>query len=287
MKAVVGRSLTYIDGEWLEGNPPVLGPMTHATWLASFVFDGARAFDGYAPDLDLHCHRCVESAENMGLSAVVDAVEIERLSWEGIHQFPDDAELYVRPMFYGTEGFMVPEPSATAFMLSVYEAQIPDGEQGFTACRTTRKRPLPEMAPTDAKCAALYPNVSRMFREATAKGFVTAVVFDHWDNVAEFANANLFMVKDGIVHTPEINGTFLNGITRQRVINLLRKSGTEVRERVIKYEELLDADEVFSSGNWAKVQTCSQIEEQHFQPGPMFRSAREGYWAWARTTPRK
>ncbi len=287
MKAVVGRAVTHLDGKWVEGNPPVLGPMTHATWLASFVFDGARAFEGYAPDLDLHCRRCIESGQALGLESPVDATEMEMIAWDGIHQFDDSTELYVRPMLFGVDGFMVPEPETTGFMLSVYEAQIPNINTTFTACLSTRKRPLPEMAPTDAKCSALYPNVARMFREATAKGFVTAVVLDPWDNVAEFANANLFMVKDGVVHTPEINGTFLNGITRQRVINLLLENGTNVQERVIKYEELLDADEVFSSGNWAKVQTCSQIEGQHYQPGPVFFSAREAYWSWARTTLRK
>ncbi len=286
MEAVVGRAVTYLDGEWLEGNPPVLGPMTHATWLASFAFDGARAFESYAPDLDLHCRRCIDSANALGLASPVDAEAMEAIAWEGIHQFAADAELYVRPMLFGTEGFMVAEPAGTRFMLSVYQAQIPDGEPGFTACLSSRRRPLPEMAPTDAKCSALYPNVARMFREAADKGFLTAVVLDPWDNVAEFANANLFMVKDGVVHTPEINGTFLNGITRKRVINLLCENGAEVRERAITYDELLDADEVFNSGNWAKVQTCSQIEDQHFQPGPVFRRARETYWAWARTTPR-
>ena len=287
MKAVVGRAVTYLDGEWVEGNPPVLGPMTHATWLASFVFDGARAFEGYAPDLDLHCQRCVDSGKALGLESPVDATKMEAIAWEGIHQFNGNTELYVRPMLFGVDGFMVPEPESTGFMLSVYEANIPEADSSFSACLSTRRRPLPEMAPTDAKCSALYPNVARMFREATAKGFVTAVVLDPWDNVAEFANANLFMVKDGVVHTPETNGTFLNGITRQRVINLLRKNGTDVQERTIKYEELVDADEVFSSGNWAKVQACSQIEDQHYQPGPVFYSAREDYWAWARTTPRK
>lgn len=287
MKAVVGRALTHLDGEWVEGNPPVLGPMTHAAWLASFVFDGARAFQGYAPDLDLHCRRCIDSATALGLASPVDANAMEAIAWEGIRRFADDAELYVRPMLFGTDGFMVADPASTRFMLSVYEAQIPDGEAGFTACLSSRRRPLPETAPTDAKCSALYPNVARMFREAAARGFVTAVVLDPWDNVAEFANANLFMAKDGAVHTPEDNGTFLAGITRRRVIELLRERGTEVRERAIGYDELLDADEVFSTGNWAKVQTCARIEDRHFQPGPVFRQARDAYWAWARTTPRR
>lgn len=283
MKAVVGKALTYLDGTWVEGNPPLLGPMTHASWLASFVFDGARAFNGYAPDLDKHSARCIDSAVRLGLKPPFDADQIERLSWEGIRKFPSDAELYVRPMFWAETGFMIPDPESTRFALSVYEAKIPPGEPGFSATLSTCRRPLPEMAPTDAKCAALYPNVSRMFIEARAKGFDTAVVLDAWGDVAEFANANLFMVKDGVVHTPALNGTFLNGITRQRVIDLLRDNGKKVVERKIKYGEIIDADELFSSGNWAKVQTCARFENHYFQPGPTFRAAHELYWNFAKS----
>ena len=282
MKATVGKAITYLDGAWIEGNPPILGPMSHASWLASFVFDGARAFNGLAPDLDKHSARCIDSAERLGLQPALNAKEIERLSWEGIRRFPPDAELYVRPMFWAETGFMIPDPESTRFALSVYEAKIPSGEPGFSATLSTRRRPLPETAPTDAKCAALYPNVSRAFREARAKGFDTAVMLDPWGDVAEFANANLFMVKDGVVHTPVVNGTFLNGITRQRVIQLLRADGKKVVERKIKYGEIADADELFASGNWAKVQTCARFEDRHFQPGPTFRTARSLYWAFAK-----
>ena len=261
-----------------------MGPMTHAAWLSSVVFDGARAFDGVAPDLDRHCQRCVESAYNLGLIPTVEADEIERVAWAGIHQFPKEAELYIRPMFFATEGFIVPVPESTRFVLSVYEAQMPKSEPGFTACLTRFRRPRPDMAPTDSKCAALYPNVARMMSEAAQNGFETALVLDPEDNVAEFANANLFMVKDGAVSTPEVTGTFLNGITRQRVIQLLRDAGTDVQERTITLDEVHAADELFSSGNWAKVQNCKRLEGRDFQPGPTFRQARDLYIEFARNS---
>ena len=93
------RSLTYIDGIWHEGNPPLLGSMSHATWQSSIVFDGARAFEGVTPDLDNHCKRVVRSARNLGLAPMLTCGEIEELARDGVRQFPRGAELYIRPMF--------------------------------------------------------------------------------------------------------------------------------------------------------------------------------------------
>ncbi len=122
------RAITWIDGDWIEGNPPLLGPMTHATWMASVVFDGARSIRRLAPDLDLHCARVIRSAEIMGLKPPVTAEEIERLAWEGIDRFGDEAELYIRPLMYSEEGFVVAVPESTRFFLSVFEAPLPEAE---------------------------------------------------------------------------------------------------------------------------------------------------------------
>ena len=102
-------------------------------------------------------------------------------------------------------------------------------------------------APTDAKAAALYANTGRAVREAKAKGYDNCVICDHEGYVAEFTVANLFMVKNKIVYTPKPTGTFLVGITRNRVIKLLEKLGIEVIESKIKPEDLIEADEIFCS----------------------------------------
>ena len=276
-----GHAITWIDGEWVEGNPPILGPMTHATWMASVAFDGARAFRRLAPDLDRHVARSIDSALAMGLQPTVTADEIEDLAWQGVERFPPDAELYIRPLFYAEEGFVVAVPESTRFILSVFEAPLPAGD-GMTTCLSRFRRPAPDMAPTDAKASCLYPNVARALREARANGFDSAVILDHQDYVAEFATANLFMVKDGIVHTPVPNGTFLNGITRQRIIGLLRDNDIEVCERTITVPELVDADEIFSTGNHAKVQPITRYEGNDMQAGPIAKQARELYWKFAR-----
>ena len=110
------------------------------------------------------------------------------------------------------------------------------------------------------------------------------MVLDASSNVAEFATANLWIAKDGVAITPVPNGTFLNGITRQRVITLLREAGVEVRERAITFDEVMGADEVFSSGNYGKVMPVTRVEERDFQPGPIFNQAKELYFKFAESS---
>jgi branched-chain amino acid aminotransferase len=277
------EGVTFVDGQWQTGNPRILSARSHAVWLSSVVFDGARAFGGVAPDLERHCARVVTSALVLGLKPTITGAEIEELVWHGIRRFPADAELYICPMFFAEEGFVVPDAESTRFALSIYNSPLPS-PTGFTACRSSYRRPAKDMAPTEAKASCLYPNIARIGREAQDKGFDTAVVQDPNGNVAEFAYTNLFVVKDGVVHTPAPNGTFLNGITRQRIIKLLRETGVEIVERAIDFAELLSADEVFATGNYAKVQPCIRIEDRDFRQGALYAKARELYFEFARST---
>lgn len=267
--------LNYIDGEWIPGNPPIFGPLTNASWMATVVFDGARAFDGRAPDLDLHCARCISSAKALGLEPEIDAVSIARLAIEGIEKFPSETALYVRPMFYGDGEWLL--PSATKFVLTLIDRPMPAPGGGLKVCRTTRTRPTPLAAPTDAKAACLYPNVHRMIREAAARGFDVAVVGDANGNVAELSTSNLFLGIDGRVVTPVPNGSFLNGITRQRTIQLLRAAGVTVEERTVTFEELESADELFATGNASKIQAIVKYEARDLQPGPLTAKAQALY----------
>lgn len=277
------HGLHYIAGTWQWGNPPIMGPMTNGAWMASVVFDGARAFGGVAPDLDRHCARAVASARVLGLAPPVTAGEIEALAWEGIAQFPPGAELYIRPMFYAEEGFVSPRAESTKFVLTLFEAPMPE-PRGFTAHLARVRRPSPESAPTLAKASCLYPQSAQALREARAAGFGNAVVLDGNGNVAEFATANIFCARAGVVMTPVANGTFLDGITRRRVMTLLRADGTEVRECTLTFDDLLTADEVFATGNYAKVTPCVQLGPRKLQPGPAYARARELYFDWAAGT---
>jgi branched-chain amino acid aminotransferase len=273
-------ALTYIDGSWHPGNPPILGSMSHASWLASMVFDGARAFEGVAPDLDKHCKRAVCSARSMGLGPMLSPGEIEEIARDGIQRFARDAELYIRPMFFAEDGFIDPDPASTRFVLAVYDQPLPK-PTGFSCCLSGFRRPSPDMAPTDAKASCLYPNSGRAVAEARSKGFDNGIMLDALGNVAEFATANLFIAKAGAVHTPACNGSFLNGITRQRVITLLQRAHIAVFERRLTMAEVLDADEVFSSGNYGKVMPVTRVEHRDLQPGPLAARARALYWDFA------
>jgi branched-chain amino acid aminotransferase len=206
--------------------------------------------------------------------------EVEDVAREGVGHFAKDAALYIRPMFWAEEGFIGGDPDSTRFALSVYDKPMPSGD-GFTTALSRFRRPSPEMAPTDAKAACHYPNSGRAIAEVAQRGFDNAVMLDPLGHVAEFASANLFIAKDGMVATPQPNGTFLNGITRQRVIRLLRQARIEVQERVLTVEELASADEIFATGNFGKVQPVTRYETQALEPGPLFKRARELYWAFA------
>jgi branched-chain amino acid aminotransferase len=135
--------------------------------------------------------------------------------------------------------------------------------------------------PTEVKTGALYPNNARAFADAQARGFGNAIVLDMLGNVAETATSNLFLVKDGVVITPAPNGCFLNGITRQRIVALLRQEGRTVLEERVTMEDVLAADEVFSTGNYGKVQPCTRVEDRKCPIGPVYRKARELYWAFS------
>ena len=272
--------LTYFKGQWAEGNTPLFGAMDHSVWLGSSVFDGARAVRGHMPDLRLHLKRVVQSAQQLGLDCPYTVDEMEVLVREGVARFPSDAELYIRPLVYAADGFLIPDADKSGFALTLFDAPMP-AFTGFSACLSTLRRPDASMAPTDAKASALYANTTRALREAKARGYDNAVVVDSKGNVAEFASSNLFLVTAaGEVVTPVPNGTFLAGITRARVMALLEESGVKVVERAVEPAELDTAVEIFSTGNYGKVTPCVRYEGRTLEVGPIATLARDRYFAY-------
>ena len=279
----LSKTWTYFEGAWHEGNVPIMGPRTHAAWLCSMVFDGARYFEGVAPDLDLHCARVNESAVKLYLKPVVPTEAWIKLAKEGISRFDKDAALYIRPMYWAeNEGPWVQahDPESTRWCLSIYEAPMRK-PGGFSVTLSPFRRPTIETMPVDAKAGCLYPNNARALFDAHARGFDNAIVLDMLGNVAELATSNIFMAKNGVVFTPIVNGTFLAGITRQRVIGLLRGSGITVVENTLKYGDFETADEIFSTGNYSKVAPVTKIDTRSIPIGPFYTKARELYWAFA------
>jgi branched-chain amino acid aminotransferase len=270
---------TWFKGHWSDGNTPLVGAMDHGVWLASTVFDGARSIHRMAPDLRAHCQRTFDSAERVGLGVPLTVDDMVALCIQGIHRFAADVDLYIRPLVFGTEGLLVPTNSD--FALTLFEAPLPPFA-GFSAMLSSRRRPSPLAATTDAKASALYPNVARALREAKSGGFDNAVILDPDGRVAEFATANLFFVGDnGRVVTPAANGTFLAGITRARVIALLADEGTDVEQRAVEPDELDGAREIFSTGNYGKVMPCTRYGVRELPIGPVATRARDLYMRYA------
>jgi branched-chain amino acid aminotransferase len=153
--------------------------------------------------------------------------------------------------------------------------------KGFSVTLSPYRRPTVETMPVDAKAGCLYPTNARALFEVHARGFDNAIVCDMLGNVAELATSNIFMAKEGVVYTPVANGTFLAGITRQRVIGLLRDSGVTVVEKTLTYQNFLTADEIFSTGNYSKVVPVTRIDGRPLPFGTLYTKARELYWAFA------
>jgi branched-chain amino acid aminotransferase len=281
---VFSRTWTYFGNAWHEGNVAIMGPRTHGAWLGSTIFDGARKFEGVAPDLDLHMARINDSARKFNLKPMVSDAEWLELAEDGMRRFDPGVALYIRPMYWAEHGAagggVKHDPETTCWCMCIYEAPMPQpGNLAVTL--SPFRRPSRECAPVEAKAGCLYPNNARALAEAESRGFNNCLVPDLLGNITELGNANIFMAKDGEVFTPAPNGTFLNGITRRRVIALLRGAGITVHETTMTYDDFLAADEIFSSGNFSKVMPVTRIDSRSLQPGPIYTKARKLYWDFA------
>ncbi|NOC93443.1 branched-chain amino acid aminotransferase [Ruegeria sp. HKCCD6604] len=275
---------TYFQGQWHEGDAPIMRAADHGAWLGSSVFDGARYFDGVAPDLEAHCARVNRSAEALMLTPTMTTEQMVELVREGLQAYSPDTAVYIRPMYWGIDGdstAIVPQENSTGFAICLEEIPMAPETASATLSTTRFRRPVLESAVVNAKAGCLYPNNARMLQEARSKGFSNALVADAMGHVAETATANIFMVKDGEVFTPIPNGTFLAGITRARHIKNLRADGVKVHETVLSFEDFHEADEVFMSGNMSKVTPVTALEDTQFQVGPVAHRARALYWDWA------
>jgi branched-chain amino acid aminotransferase len=189
-------------------------------------------------------------------------------------------------MFWGIEGGhmgILPAEAPAGFCVCLEEVAMAPAEAASRLTTTQFRRPVLADAVCNAKAGCLYPNNARMLAEARDKGYDNVLVADALGNVAETGSANVFMVRDGTVFTPIPNGTFLNGITRQRHIANLRAAGVEVVETVLTFEEFRKADEVFMTGNLNKVTPVVEFDGTHYQRGPIAEKARDLYWDWARS----
>lgn len=285
----VGTNIsTWFEGSWHRGDVPIMRACDHGSWLGTTVFDGARYFNGKAPDLHAHCARVNRSAAALMITPTVDTDEMVDIIREGLKRYGPQDAVYIRPMYWAIHGdvtAIMPLAGETGFAIALEQIPMAPADATARLGRTRFRRPVLEDNVVNAKAGCLYPNNARMLAEVRARGFTNALVADATGNVAESATANIFMVRDGEVFTPIPNGTFLSGITRARHIDNMRAAGIALHETVLTFADFSAADEVFMTGNMSKITPVTTFEDTQYQVGPMARKLREMYWDWAASQP--
>jgi branched-chain amino acid aminotransferase len=273
------KTWTYYKGDWHEGDIRILGAASQSTWLGSLVFDGARGFEGIYPDLDRHSDRVNESARTLGLKPTLSGEIIAGLAKDGLKKFAPDAAVYIRPMYWaedGDVGFIVPLADSTDFALCLEEVPmaaptgLPAADPGCHAGERQGRVPLCQQRPHDQGGQGQRFQQRPGLRCQRQRGGVGDLQRLHDPG------------RRGVYPDPQRHlRTFLNGITRQRVIGLLRQAGVTVHETVLTLQDFREADEIFNSGNISKVMPVVAFDDRKLEIGPIARKARALYWEWA------
>ncbi len=271
---------------WREANVHVL---SHGLHYASCVFEGERVYDGRIFKLTEHSERLARSAEVLGFTLPYSVEEIDQ-ACRDVVAANGIVDGYVRPVAWRGSEMMGVSAQETAINVAIAVWEWPSyfpaelRENGIKLKTAKYRRPAPDTAPTDSKAAGLYMICTLSKHEAEGQGFHDALMLDWRGQVAEATGANVFLVMDGKLHTP-VPDCFLDGITRQTVMGLARDRGIEIIERPIQPEELARADEVFLTGTAAEVTAVGQIDDVHYQVGPVTRHLRDDYEALVRMDP--
>jgi branched-chain amino acid aminotransferase len=271
----------WFDGAlrpWRDANVHVL---THAMHYASAVFEGARAYGGKVFALEQHSQRLIESARILGFELPwtreqIDAAVNETLAANGL------VNGYVRPIAWrGSEQMGVSAQKTKPHLaIACWEWGAYFGPEalakGLRLNIAPWRRPAPYTAPTKSKAAGLYMICTMSKHAAENAGYNDALMLDWRGQVAEATGANVFFLKDGVLHTPTPD-CFLDGITRRTVMGLARRRGIEVIERVIWPEELETFEQAFLTGSAAEVTPLAEIGPWRFEVGALTRQLASDY----------
>jgi branched-chain amino acid aminotransferase len=264
--------LIWYNGEmvpWRDANAHVL---THGLHYGSSVFEGERAYNGNIFELRKHTDRLIFSGKELGFDLPYSADEIDQACID-VLKANNLVDAYLRPVAWRGSEMMGVSAQSNRINVAIAAWDWPSyfspeiRQKGIKLQVSKWKRPSPETEPVHAKAAGLYMICTLSKHTAEKDGFDDALMYDYRGYVAEATGANVFMVMgDGKLHTP-IPDCFLNGITRQTVINLAKARGIEVIERVIMPDELANATEVFLTGTAAEVTPVGQIGDHAYTPG--------------------
>ncbi len=271
----------WFNGEFVDWKDAKIHVLTHGLHYASAVFEGERAYGGRVFKLNEHNQRLHKSAEILGFTIPysveeLDAATVELLKRQGF------SEAYVRPIAWrGSESMGVSAQNNrinVAIAIWQWGSYFNPAEKlkGIRLDIAEYRRPDPKTAPCASKAAGLYMICTISKHAAEAKGYADAMMLDYRGQVAEATGANIFFIKDGVIHTP-VPDCFLNGITRQTVIELAKRRGYQVVERVIMPEELSSFSECFLTGSAAEVTPVSEIGPYTFKPATISETLMNDY----------
>lgn len=263
--------LIWMDGALQPWRDVKVHVLTHALHYASAVFEGERCYEGEIFKLTEHSERLVESAKILDFDIPYSVAEIDQACRDTVAA-NKLSDCYVRPLAWRGSEQMGVSARQTKIHLMVaawnWGSYFPM-EQRLKGIRITHaqyRRPDPACAPAKAKAAGLYMICTIEKHRAERAGYSDALMLDYRGRVAECTGANVFLIKDGVIHTPEPD-CFLDGITRRTVIDLAKARGIEVIHRAIMPEELGSFTECFITGTAAELTPVSEIGEHHYKPG--------------------
>ena len=273
----------WFNGKFVPWRDAKLHVLNHALHYASAVFEGMRAYNGEIFKLTEHNQRLHNSAKILGFEVPYSVTELDAVSREALEQ-SGLQNAYIRPIAWrGPEQMGVSAQKCEINVaIAVWEWPsyfTPEARmKGIKLAWAPWRRPDPACAPVQAKAAGLYMICTLSKHHAEANGCSDALMLDWRGQLAETTGANMFLVKDGVIHTPTPD-CFLNGITRRSVIDLARKNGYEVVERAIMPNELGDFSEMFVTGTAAEVTPISDINdgEYSFEVGEVTRALMTQY----------
>jgi len=271
----------WVDGELVPWRNAKVHILTHAMHYASAVFEGERAYNGVIFRGHDHSARLHRSANMLDMEVpysvdAIDAAKAEVLKANGL------TDAYVRPIVWrgaGEDMGVAARRNPVRMAIATWEWGAYYGEAKMKGARldiSKWRRPSPETIPCHAKAAGLYMICTMSKHAAEAKGCSDAMMFDYRGYVAEATGANIFFVKNGEVHTPDPD-CFLNGLTRQTVIAMLRDRGVKVVERHIMPEELEGFEQCWLTGTAAEVTPVARIGDYNFEVGALAHDVAESY----------
>jgi branched-chain amino acid aminotransferase len=264
--------------DWSDAQIHVL---THGLHYASAVFEGERAYNGEIFRLTEHTQRLHDSARILDFTVPYSVEEIDAVCRE-LLVLNKLTDAYVRPIAWRGSEMMGVSAQTNRINVAVAVWEWPSyfsPEQRLKGIRLDMaewRRPDPRTAPALAKAAGLYMICTLSKHAAERKGFADALMLDWRGRVAEATGANVFFVQDGRIHTPDPDA-FLNGITRQSVMELARARGLEVVERAIMPNEMERFEQCFLTGTAAEVTPVSEIGPYRFEVGEITRTLMNDY----------